>query len=198
MTVGEIKIASLKLMFDVGEEQVFASDIETLMQDSNYSSRLILMNESIDRAIDKILLSNAIDDKVVTVALQSGLVCLKEQINDFYELVSLLKENNGVLEKVNDYEMVGADYVILKESGTYVVQYKHRPLSVTSDEQEVDVQEDLARIIPYFVKADLFEEDNPSMAFASRNIFENSLSSYVYFKKKQSNDNNLRIEMLEL
>lgn len=46
-------------------------------------------------------------------------------------------------------------------------------------DKEADLPDSLARLIPYFVKSELMEEDEPSLAFQARNIFEKSLEEYA-------------------
>ena len=56
------------------------------------------------------------------------------------------------------------------------------PVSVSTDNNtELDIPESLARIIPYFIKADLYEQDEPELSATARNIFESALTEYVSF-----------------
>ena len=50
--------------------------------------------------------------------------------------------------------------------------------SVTDDATEIPLPDELASIIPYFVKADVYELDEPELATQSRNIFEGMLAEY--------------------
>ena len=50
--------------------------------------------------------------------------------------------------------------------------------SVTDDTTEIPLPDELASIIPYFVKADVYELDEPELATQSRNIFEGMLAEY--------------------
>ena len=47
--------------------------------------------------------------------------------------------------------------------------------SVTKDDDELNLPDELARIIPYYVKSDLMNRDEPELAILARNKFESAL-----------------------
>jgi hypothetical protein len=78
----------------------------------------------------------------------------------------------------------GEEWVEIIEDEIFNIEYtpKLEMITATTDnEKEIDIPETLARIIPYFVKADLFEMDEPELSATARNIFESALSEYVSF-----------------
>lgn len=84
----------------------------------------------------------------------------------------------------------GNAWIEVDEDETFIVEYtpKLKMFDNGSDEnEELEIPETLARIIPYFVKADLFEQDEPELSANARNIFESALTEYVTFgmPKKQ-------------
>ena len=50
--------------------------------------------------------------------------------------------------------------------------------TVTPDSTEIPLPDELAALLPYFVKADVYEQDEPELATQSRNIFELMLAEY--------------------
>ena len=54
MTLGEIKIEALKLMFTNSQHDIAVSDLSNLYQDGNYGSYLVNMPGAINRAFDRI------------------------------------------------------------------------------------------------------------------------------------------------
>lgn len=45
--------------------------------------------------------------------------------------------------------------------------------------EDLEIPDSLARLIPYFVKSELLEEEEPSRAAMARNLFEESLDEFV-------------------
>ena len=48
----------------------------------------------------------------------------------------------------------------------------------TQDTDEIWIPEKIARLIPYFIKGDLYQEEEPDLAADARNIFEASLDDF--------------------
>ena len=52
---------------------------------------------------------------------------------------------------------------------------------------DTKLTDELLALIPYFVKSELYEEDEPQMAAQARNIFEASLEALIpYEESKQT------------
>lgn len=65
---------------------------------------------------------------------------------------------------------------------TYVLLYRPylRPLdSLSSDEEELAVPDALARLIPFYVKSELYEEDDASASERARHYFEVGLQQWA-------------------
>ena len=78
----------------------------------------------------------------------------------------------------------GSEWEEVNEDEIFNIEYTPEiaMITVSSDNNlELDVPEALARVIPYFVKADLYEQDEPELAATARNIFESALTEYVSF-----------------
>jgi hypothetical protein len=84
----------------------------------------------------------------------------------------------------------GEQWQEVEEDEMFVVEYVPKiPLitSTTDNNTEIDLPDALVRIIPYFVKAELYELDEPNLSAMARNVFESALTEYVSFglTKKQ-------------
>lgn len=76
----------------------------------------------------------------------------------------------------------GSEWELVNEDETFSIEYvpKVELITATHDiDYELNIPDALARIIPYFVKADLFEQDEPNLSATARNIFESALTEYV-------------------
>lgn len=178
MTKGELISACIKLMFD-NNEQI---DTSIVSDDETYQDRTNNIIESINRAIIRLNQLNklpfgfkSIDssengENVITIALD----------DDYIELINIYKY------KLNSFDLNPVTNVLylpfnticlpnLKENYVYYLYYKKTPLKLSyldSDERELSLPDYITSIIPYFVKGDLYEEDNANMALLARNMFE--------------------------
>lgn len=121
-----------------------------------------------------------ITDGVVLIPFSSSYV-FKGSANAFPENANAgdAYNVNGVCKYWN-----GSEWESVVEEETFSIEYTPIvPLiTVSSDDNlEIDIPETLARIIPYYVKADLYEQDEPELAATARNIFESALTEYVSF-----------------
>ena len=49
----------------------------------------------------------------------------------------------------------------------------------TSDDYELPIDESLQELIPYFLKGELYEEDNAQQAAIAKNYFEDTVDDYL-------------------
>lgn len=84
----------------------------------------------------------------------------------------------------------GNKWVQVEEDELFKIEYTPKApyiTSTTSNEEELIIPEVLARVIPYFIKADLYEMEEPQISASARNIFESALSEYVAMGQVQKN-----------
>ena len=63
----------------------------------------------------------------------------------------------------------------LKGDDKYIVMYKpkiDRIALTAASNTEINIPNEVADLIPYFIKSELYEEDEPKLAVQARNIFE--------------------------
>jgi hypothetical protein len=93
-----------------------------------------------------------------------------------------------------DFKSVGENEILINFNDLARYKGKEEKIVITyspnvmieekADEgSELDIPETLARIIPYFVKGELYELDEPNISANARNIFESALNEYVAYGK---------------
>ena len=196
ITIGDIKIAALKLMFTNYSDKISSIDgdmcdnIANLEYDAEYGKYLVNMNESINRALLRLSAVGAIPLKSRTFEIDKGekaeRIDLKEKITDFYRLIKVIKETEYDYEPNFRYD-AETDTVIRipsqEEDCTLTVVYEPQESIITDETLNTDtfieVTDELALLIPYFVKSELLEEEQPELAAQARNLFESSLSDRI-------------------
>lgn len=196
MTIGEIKIQALKLMFTNYSNDIQADNIDDLISNDNYGSYLVNMSGSINRAISRINNSGVLRSKAYSVdySTESEHIVvgeyitkydLQELIADYHSLDRVIKEGlygeyNGRIAYNLEEDTLLLSPLIDGES--YRLMYKPQIAQISYDSDdtlEFDAPNDIANIIPLFIKGDLFEEDEPQLATKARNEFEQSLVSLM-------------------
>lgn len=77
----------------------------------------------------------------------------------------------------NMYGSINRAIVRLKSKG--VVYAGERLRNDTSDDAELALDEELCMLIPYFLKGELYGEDNAQEAAIARNLFEDMVDDYL-------------------
>ena len=193
MTIGEIKIAALKLMFANYAEDLAATneDIGQLMQNENYASYLLNMPESINRAVAFIHAMGKVPPKTFYLEDSMGLrddygfdrFNLAALIPDYERFVRLDKEYFGSYITSVPYRIENGNLLLpASRVGLFIVRYQPRLeqyTTATNNETELELDGYLANIIPYYIKGDLYQDDEPNLAIEARATFERMLASYI-------------------
>lgn len=202
MNLGELKIASYKLI-DPSDTEVIAENITSIYEkDTGYSFYFLNMLNSMNSAITRIVQACILPLKRIEVECSEvyqenkkrASISLKEYATDIYKIKLIEYEDaDGNSNKIN-YRNIGGylDIVNCKE-GKYVIYYHPRVNTLESyfqkkqdelkdinelDLNEIGLDDNVLSIIPYYVKADLLEHDKPSEAVLARNLFEQYLSNF--------------------
>lgn len=199
MKLGEIKLEALRLMFTNYSEKLDLEHISTYYEDEKYGQYLQNMTECINRAIDRINSAGVLSEKSYTVTNTSTGIgietssffnrySLASLISDYYKLVRVVKHDSR--QVVGNYNyLTESDGVILlaplNENETYSFIYAPKVGNVNSleDDDEINIEDGLARVIPFYIKGDLYQEDEPQLAADAKNQFEQYIATY-----KKSND----------
>lgn len=190
MTKGELIVASIKLMFDNGDVDLDPSKISA---NYDYQDRTKNIIESINRALYRIQTANKLPKKFLTINNKTS-VSLATRLfsrynlsaltnNEYYRIVSVAVENENGYSNNVDYRLENDTIVLPKITDgnvNYIVCYMPKIVELTyqtSDTDALSYPNEVLNIIPYFVKGDLYEDDDISSARYSRNIFEQYLEA---------------------
>ncbi|GHV02021.1 hypothetical protein FACS1894211_12750 [Clostridia bacterium] len=187
MKIGEIKIEALKLMRENVHEDITFADLPELYESRNYGDLLVNMNASISRALDRI----AALDKLPLAVVELTDYLDRETPYSMRYYISDISDYDCIFRVVHESEyeyddniparFEGSSILILPKinHGEYRLIYQAKPPRVTANSIDGDnlrISDKLARLIPYFIKSELYEEEEPAIAQAARAAFENGIS----------------------
>ena len=182
MKLGDVKAEALRLMFVTMEDEVNAENIGRYKHESRYAPYLMNMDGSISRGLQRVANARKIGAKVVEIENFEGTSyfvygALPE---DFLSIKSVGRIYHDRLETVKDYKIYGNSKISVPRlnGGKYVVEYYPKAPKLVADTDELDVPNEVASMIPYFVKGELYEEEDANAAVLARNLFEQWLGEY--------------------
>lgn len=192
MKLGDIKIEAMKLMFVNYNIDFQIEQLEQLAQDENYGSYLVNMPGAINRCFSSLEEKGVLPVKAYVLkpseALAGGSFLrfdLGATIKDFFDVERVVYENdNG--EYVGDYEYRREGNVIVLanvgEGEYYTVLYKpklERITALTDNNADLPIPDHIASHIPYFIKGDLYRDDEPNEASEARNWYESAMEAIL-------------------
>lgn len=124
-----------------------------------------------------------VENELEAAVLEGGATCrvhLKEHLPDFRALHQLMLDSHGIYGDAEEYRVVGDDVLVLPGdvAGVYTVIYKAYPTPVsleTLDDEVLDVNEECAALVPIYMAAELYKDDDLSLATVLRNEYEDGL-----------------------
>ena len=196
MKYGDILIEALKLMFVNMGNDISADELDTYAQDDNYKSYLVNMPGSINRCFSAIEHKGVLPSKAKVLSLSEGVASgafvrfnLSSIIEDFYDVDRVVSEtDDGEYCGDCDYQTEGDTLVLDRyeeDETTYTILYRPtipRVNSLTDKDTEIAIPENIATLIPYFIKGDLYRDDEPNEASEARNWFEAGIEE-IYLKR---------------
>lgn len=198
MKLGEIKIESLKIMFASVNTDLSVEELDNAAGDENYNSYLVNMPGAINRCFAVLETKKVLPIKSHTLAVAEGVASgsfirfdLASIIDDFHDMDRLVRICEDEYEGNAEFRMEGAVLVlpIFDDDEGYTVLYYpslERISSETDNETELDIPNNIAAHIPYFVKGDLFRDDEPDEANEARNWFEAAMEQILATKQAYS------------
>lgn len=182
MKLGELKIECLAVMDELDEE-ITLETLSNFEKDESLKDLFFRMNGSINRAMDRMANKKKLplcsEDLTDYTELNNYLVFDLSKISRFRNIKRVSCQSScGYLPSV-EYILEGSKlYVSNQLSGNLkLIFYPKAPAinSNTSNDEELNIPDELARIIPYYVKSDLMARDESELAVLARNKFESAL-----------------------
>ncbi len=174
-------------MFASLGDMLETATLAELYQNSQYAVYLAGMDAAINRALYRLqsvlpkgrveLTSPAVTGSVATFNLGN--------ISDF-DGVSELREQTDTQYAAHAYRWEGGTTLVVplyRPDRRYVLLYRRsvKPIEpMADDDYTLPIPDALAALIPYYVKAELYEEEDPTAARAALEYFDTSLSRYQY------------------
>lgn len=120
---------------------------------------------------------------------------LNEVLNDFRAVDRVVRiDGNGRVDDHCPFIMVGSDLIIenYDEHSSYQLVYFQKVPRVTEDSDNhaelAGVPDEIACLIPYFIKGDLFQSDEPRLSAEARSWYEQSLITMAQKKVSQQDE----------
>ena len=192
MKLGDIKNEALKLMFVNYNIDPAIDELPNLALDENYGSYLVNMPGAINRCFASIEEKRVLPVKSFALTAESGLASggfmrfdLPQLIEDYFDVQRLVCVTQcGEYIGDHEYQKEGDVLVVagFDEGDTYTLLYYPkipRVSSLTSDEEEIGIPENIASHIPYFIKGDLYRDDEPNEASEARNWYEAAMDEIL-------------------
>lgn len=188
MKLGEIKAEAYRLMFadiefpDFSDEQYLNETLETIEQNPNYSEYANGMAGAINRCFASLENKRVIPEKRVNIAFSKigkNRAVLSDIADDIHSIdrISYIDEDKNLYIPSVDYAREGRDTLILDvlRGGEYtLIYYPKIPMVKSTDgnSREIDLPDDIACLIPYFIKGELYRQDDANEAAEARNTYE--------------------------
>lgn len=183
MTLGEIKVEALKIMFAAYSNDFSVGELEHIARDDNYASYLADMVGSINRCFANIENKGVLKSKCIP--LENGtendysVSYDLDSIEDFYRIERVIGKKDGLYYPSVEYVVEGNNLILFDKDAVYKLVYKPRIKRITSytpDSEDIGVDDSIAVLIPYYIKGDVYRDDEPAEAAEARNWYEAAIS----------------------
>lgn len=189
MKLGEIKLEALKIM-NINDDNVLLLDrMESLLNEKKYAKYLNNMFNAINKAIDiinhkKILPQGRIE--MSNIQMKQGAINNRfdvSNIKGFLSISRIVYEDHNEYEERIPFEREGNFIVVankyLPENLVMVYDTKIDNISdkIADTDEVPNLSDELARLIPYYIKFELYQEDEPDLAINAKSTFEQGIES---------------------
>ena len=181
MKLHDIMIESLKLMFASYDRDLALASIDDLKADSAYRDYIYNMPPAINRAFGLIENKDVLRDVVRTYTASGEKLVIPEYIAPTDGMLGGsinrigIKTSSGISWlSLGEVDFSGSEMVITSPSGQYVVHYSpkiKRVTAKTAEGTEIPIPDDIAALIPYYVKSELYREESLEEYFLSAEAY---------------------------
>lgn len=177
MDKNEIIRETLRLMFAVENA---SGDIKDIPNIQDYIDKI---DGSLNRAIIRVCQAKKAGTKTITISKEEDL----EELKSGLDLTTL--EGNPKILKIDKVLVIDKNGTISPYNDFYTLDYKTIVIDWVSKEDKIkifyypsnveleELREDVAAILPLFIKSELYEEDEASLALQARSLFESALQA---------------------
>ena len=190
MKLGELKLEALMMITPLAEldadadgSTALADRIRELRENSNYSDYIVAMPGAFNRCFTSLeskglvpLKTRKVDTGELT-RRGTSLCFDTSKIKDLCKIVGVYYYSDYTSPCRCDYSHLGSEILIRDfKDGTFVIEYMPRIERITNisgdDSTEIQLDEDVCALIPYFIKSELLRIENEQEAAVARNIYE--------------------------
>ena len=175
MTWGDIQLSVL--------HKLFVSDGQTILVNDSTSPYIAAMPLAANEGLMLLAACGKYIPKTVETETAEGVtdLSLKELAENFLSL----RENEVFLNgrHTDSYTLIGGERMLLYGIGKWIIGYNAYPQKITqaTDKDYVlDVPEDAAVLLPLYIAAELYKDEDPQTAAIYRNEFEAGREALLY------------------
>ena len=175
MTWGDIQLSVL--------HKLFVSDGQTILVNDSTSPYIAAMPLAANEGLMLLAACGRYIPKTIETETTEGVtdLSLKELAENFLSL----RENEVFLNgrHTDGYTLIGGERMLLYGIGKWIIGYNAYPQKITqaTDKDYVlDVPEDAAVLLPLYIAAELYKDEDPQTAAIYRNEFEAGREALLY------------------
>ena len=175
MTWGDIQLAVL--------HKLFVSDGQTILVNDSTSPYIAAMPLAANEGLMLLAVCGKYIPKTIETETTESItdLSLKELAENFLSL----RENEVFLNgrHTDGYTLIGGERMLLYGIGKWIIGYNAYPQKITqaTDKDYVlDVPEDAAVLLPLYIAAELYKDEDPQTAAIYRNEFEAGREALLY------------------
>lgn len=175
MTWGDIQLAVL--------HKLFVSDGQTILVNDSTSPYIAAMPLAANEGLMLLAVCGKYIPKTIETETTESItdISIKELAENFLSL----RENEVFLNgrHTDGYTLIGGERMLLYGIGKWIIGYNAYPQKITqaTDKDYVlDVPEDAAVLLPLYIAAELYKDEDPQTAAIYRNEFEAGREALLY------------------
>ena len=175
MTWGDIQLSVL--------HKLFVSDGQTVLVNDSTSPYIAAMPLAANEGLMLLAACGKYIPKTIETETAEGVTDLS--LNELAENFLSLRENEVFLNgrHTDGYTLIGGERMLLYGIGKWIIGYNAYPQKITqaTDKDYVlDVPEDAAVLLPLYIAAELYKDEDPQTAAIYRNEFEAGREALLY------------------
>lgn len=175
MTWGDIQLAVL--------HKLFVSDGQTILVNDSTSPYIAAMPLAANEGLMLLAACGKYIPKTIETETAESITDIS--LNELAENFLSLRENEVFLNgrHTDGYTLIGGERMLLYGIGKWIIGYNAYPQKITqaTDKDYVlDVPEDAAVLLPLYIAAELYKDEDPQTAAIYRNEFEAGREALLY------------------